>query len=198
LSKSEEVKNNRVKIIEEWMKEEIKNEQKGNRNRVYAEALRKIGNVEPRLKNIMSEISAGIERESRDNEISEQNTINERHDINLLTSQINELKNSLNELNREKNNFKKNIEQLNSILNYMKKKGVAVEQHFQQYFDEMKKKKEGKAKKVKNNDEKVKKSIPKLSMGQVGGVGFHQEFMAKVDEFSDSWRELIRNEKSIE
>jgi hypothetical protein len=40
------------------------------------------------------------------------------------------------------------------------------------------------------------KSIPKLELMPSGDFGFQQEFMSKINEFSESWRALIRKEKS--
>lgn len=40
-------------------------------------------------------------------------------------------------------------------------------------------------------------SIPKLKLSSSGDFGFQQEFMSKINEFSESWRALIRQEKPL-
>ena len=40
-------------------------------------------------------------------------------------------------------------------------------------------------------------TIPKLTISQSGDLGFQQEFMSKISEFSESWRALIRQEEPL-
>ena len=42
---------------------------------------------------------------------------------------------------------------------------------------------------------KRKPKVPQISVPQGGGVDFHQEFMANIDEFSESWRQTIFEQK---
>lgn len=44
---------------------------------------------------------------------------------------------------------------------------------------------------------KMSLSMPKLTLTPSGDFGFHQEFMSKANEFSESWRALIKLEKNV-
>lgn len=43
----------------------------------------------------------------------------------------------------------------------------------------------------------MSQSMPKLALVPSGDFGFHQEFMSKANEFSESWRALIKLEKNM-
>ncbi|OMJ67835.1 hypothetical protein SteCoe_34896 [Stentor coeruleus] len=192
-----------LQSIEIWLSEQIKAEKASPRYFLYLEGLQKLTSYDPNLKKLISTISSGLENCLK--MTASFNQISPQHDMETekYRSQINELRNSIKGLAQEKKNYKKNIGQFNSILAYMKKQGVPVEQCIQEFYEftNKKEKKNSLSSSVKVlpnfGDSRIKEcTVPKLTIVQPSGIGFHQEFMAKAEEFSESWRQLLKNEKS--
>lgn len=200
---SNDSKKSILKSIEIWLSEQIKADKSSPRYFLYLEGLKKLTSYDPSLKKLVSTITSGLENCLK--MTASFNQASPQHDVETekYRSQINELRNSIKGLVQEKKTYKKNIGQFNSILTYMKKQGVPVEQYIQE-FCELTNKKEKKnlfsssMKVLPNFDDSRGKdcAIPKLTIVPPSGIGFHQEFMAKAEEFSESWRQLLRNEKS--
>lgn len=193
-----------LSYIESWLDAQLENPDNKNQISVYIEGLKKLAQTDFRLKTFVETLSNGIEHcfylksENIENNIIKLQNIK----IEQLNSQINLLNTSIKEINREKINVKKSIKHLNSALNFMTKKGVHVEEYFQQFNEEINNRrfKESQSTSIlhKPHEYTTEKNfnIPKLTVPSLSDTDFHQEFMSKVDEFSESWRKLIREEKS--
>lgn len=200
---SNDSKQNMILSVESWLSEQLKNDKSSSRHYLYLEALHKLTYYDLSLKKVLSTIVVGLNDCFKPAEKVLEKPPQADIETEKCRSQITELRNSIKDLMKEKKTYKKNIDQFNSILAYMKKQGVPVEQHIQK-FCEYNKKKETKnslssSMKILPNFEETKSkasAIPKLSIVPASGDGFHQEFMARVDEFSESWRQLLKNEKS--
>ena len=97
-------------------------------------------------------------------------------------------------LQKELNTLKTKGKQYQNFILYLKEKGSNFEELYKEYFSRKK-------------TEKLK--IPKLNLTDPDCVkesnsedtratetkGFHDEFMSKINEFSDSWRQQIENHK---
>lgn len=200
---SNDSKNNILSSIEMSLSEQVKASKSTLRYLVYIEALQRLGTYDSNLKKILATIAMGLKDCFKVPEDLSQMPPQSEIETEKYRSQITELRSTIKTLLDEKKAFKKNSDQFNSILGYMKKQGVPVEMHIQQFCEKNNKKdkKNSMSSSMKTiptcggNDIKPN-IVPKLNIIPPSGTGFHQEFMAKVEEFSESWRELIKNEKS--
>ena len=262
-------------FLEKWLAEQIHSQPSERNLELYLTALKKLSNFDQKLQHFILIAVNGIERCFSKKKLEATDCtdlIKQQNDkIEQLNTQIFELKNTVGQLSTEKHSLNKKQKDINSALTYMKKKGVPVEQYFQQFNQELKHKKsnakdldssltnlnlshESKSKTHINKESETSLSnpsalldtrpknfsskepenglvkvtsphdiksmstnkdspatasslnppqesrlkplgIPRLTINPPSDVGFHQEFMARIDEFSDSWRELIKKEK---
>ncbi|OMJ73700.1 hypothetical protein SteCoe_27543 [Stentor coeruleus] len=196
-------KHNILSSINTILSEKVKTCKNSLRYLVYIEALEKLGTYDSNLKKILATIIVGIKDCFKVPEDLSQIPAQSEIETEKYRSQIAELRNTIKTLLDEKKTFKKSSDQFNSILGYMKKQGVPVEMHIQEFYEKNNKKDKKnlmslsmKTIQICNGNDVKPSIIPKLNIVPPSGSGFHQEFMAKVEEFSESWRELIKNEKS--
>lgn len=89
-------------------------------------------------------------------------------------------------LQKDLNTLKAKEKQYQKFILFLKSKGNNFDAIFKEYFA--------------SKNSKVKK-VPKLPLRSSDAstadqsVGFHEEFMSKIDEFSNSWRNLIKDQK---
>jgi hypothetical protein len=165
--------------LENWLTEQKK---VCNKFEIFIDALKKIPSYDPCLKKIVDDIVNGINFHLNHKKTEEDPEKNE------------EFKKTLAEVIQERNKLKKELERMTSCLKFFKnKKEVPIDQYIQEFleFDRNSRKKT-----LKKEEKPRVQSVPKLIIGHTGEIGFHQEFMAKVNEFSDSWRALIKQEKN--
>ncbi|OMJ66099.1 hypothetical protein SteCoe_37180 [Stentor coeruleus] len=196
-------KQNVLSSVESWLSDQLKTDKANSRHYIYLEALQKLTTYDQSLKKILSIIIGGLNDCSKPVGKILQKPTQADVETEKYRSQITELRNSIKDLMKEKKAYKKNIDQFNLILAYMKKQGVPVEQHIQKFCEHNIKKEEKNSlsssmKVIPKIEETKASAVPKLSIVPPSGDGFHQEFMARVDEFSESWRQLLKNEKSIQ
>ena len=237
-----------IDFLEKWLTEQIQSQPSERILEVYLTALKKLSNFDQKLQHFIRIAVNGIENcisKKKPGGTSYTDLVKQQNErIEQLSSQISELKNTVEQLSSEKHSLSKKQKDINSALIFMKKKGVPVEQYFQQFNQELKQKKpnskesdtsltnlnapqDNKLKNVTNKESdanlpiihgphevKLNSSvkaalsnetghnsklnpvgIPRLILVPPSDNGFHQEFMAKVDEFSESWRDLIKKEK---
>lgn len=178
-----------IEILEKWTVEQLKSQPAEKSFEIFASALKKLPFYDQKLKNFIDTTVLGIEncfeKQAETLQISKQQS-------EKLSSKNAEMKKLISSLAAEKINYNKKLKDLNTALKFMKKKGVPVEDYFQEFTHSRS------TKKIPEIEPKLKipSLIPKLEFCPPSEIGFHQEFMAKVDEFSDSWRALIKQEKS--
>ena len=172
-----------LKNLETWLSDQKK---ACNKIEIYIETLRKIPAYDPFLKKIIDEVTLGIQFHFRERRA--------RSPVDNECDEIKEMKKVLADTVQERNKLKRDVEMMNNVLKFFRnKKDVPIEM----YIQEFKEQERINRKKVMKSEHKSRvQSVPKLVIGHSGDIGFHQEFMAKVDEFSDSWRALIKNEKN--
>lgn len=171
-----------LKNLETWLSDQKK---ACNKIEIYIETLKKIPNYDPFLKKIIDEVTLGIQFHLRERRAKSPDD---------ESDEIKEMKKTLADAVQERNKLKRDVETMNNVLKFFRnKKDVPVEMYIQE-FKEMER--VNRKKGMKSEGKNRVQSVPKLVIGHSGDVGFHQEFMAKVNEFSDSWRALIKNEKN--
>ncbi|OMJ66521.1 hypothetical protein SteCoe_36602 [Stentor coeruleus] len=189
--------------IETWLSDQVKTSKASQKYLPYLEALKKLISYDSNIKSLLTTIISGLEDIFKPIDESPQLILSAEVETEKCRSQITELRNSIKELVHEKKTYKNNLDQFNLILGYMKKQGVPVEQYIQEYCQSQTKKDKNpslsSSLKILPNcsDTKAKAGlIPKLNIIPPSGAGFHQEFMAKAEEFSESWRQLLKSENS--
>lgn len=172
-----------LKNLETWLSDQKKI---CNKIEIYIETLRKLPAYDPFLKRIIDEVTLGIQFHFRQNR--------EKSSEIYECDEIEEVKKTLAETIHEKNKLKRDVDVMNNVLKFFRnKKDVPVEIYIQEFKEN---ERMNRKKNVKGESINRVQSVPKLVIGHSGDIGFHQEFMAKANEFSDSWRELIKNEKN--
>lgn len=177
-----------IEMLEKWTVEQLKSQPAEKSFEIFAAALKKLPFYDQKLKNFIDTTVLGMEncfeKQAENVQISKQQS-------EKLSCQNAELKKLISSLAAEKINYNKKLKDLNTALKFMKKKGVPVEEYFKE-FTHLRS-----TKTIQEIEPNLKKPslIPKLELCPPSEIGFHQEFMAKVDEFSDSWRALIKQEK---